>query len=61
MNKEKRTLKRGAVRREGAIFIGAWVPGPAVKQIDAAVQKLDLDRSKFLRSALLEKIKAEAA
>ena len=55
MNK-RRTLKRGAVNRSNAVFVGVWVPTNIVNSIDVAVQTLDLDRSKFLRLALAEKI-----
>lgn len=51
-----RKLKRGAVKREGSEFVGAWVPESMAIGIDQAVQRLDLDRSKFLRRALEEKI-----
>jgi metal-responsive CopG/Arc/MetJ family transcriptional regulator len=60
MKREKRRIKRGAIRRENCIFVGAWVPDLVVEAIDGAVQRMDLDRSKFLRKALEEKISKEA-
>ena len=56
--KSNRTAKRGSQKRDGLVFVGAWVPGPMATAIDSAVVGLDLDRSKFLRRALEEKIAA---
>jgi metal-responsive CopG/Arc/MetJ family transcriptional regulator len=55
-----RKIVRGAKRRDNGVFIGVWVPEPVAAAVDKAVQSLDLDRSEFLRSALVEKIKKEA-
>lgn len=55
MHKNK-TLKRGAFRRDDCVFIGAWVPEAWVGKIDEVVTTEDTDRSKFLRSALREKL-----
>jgi metal-responsive CopG/Arc/MetJ family transcriptional regulator len=49
-------MQRGAIRRASAVFIGGWVPQAMAAAIDRAVQQQDLDRSKFLRRALEEKI-----
>ncbi len=54
-------MKRGAVQRENATFIGGWVPNEVAAAVDRAVQAQDLDRSKFLRRALEEKIKSQVA
>jgi hypothetical protein len=43
-------------RRKNWIFIGAWVPESVATAIDEAIQSSDLDRSKFLRQALVEKV-----
>jgi hypothetical protein len=51
-----RKIKRGALSRKDAIFVGGWVPKPMAEAIDRAVRQLDSDRSKFLRRALEEKI-----
>lgn len=53
--------KRGAYRREECSFIGVWVPASWLHHIDTAVRASDIDRSKFLRRALSEKINKEAA
>ena len=42
--------------RGGKVFIGAWVPQSTAQAVDVAVKLMDLDRSKFLRRALQEKI-----
>ena len=60
MSKEVRKIRRGAIRRENCTFIGAWVPSPISEAIDKAAVQMDLDRSKFLRRALAEKIAKEA-
>jgi hypothetical protein len=61
--KHGQKINRGAkrVRRAGSVFVGVWVPSPVVVAIDHAVETLDLDRSKFLRRAIEEKISKEAA
>ncbi len=58
---EQRRMKRGALRRENAIFIGVWVPKEMAEAIDVAVNYLDIDRSKFLRRALTDKVGRAAA
>jgi hypothetical protein len=47
--------------RRGQVFIGGWVSNEIAKAVDRAVIKLDLDRSKFLRRALKDKLSKEAA
>jgi hypothetical protein len=59
--KDRKKMKRGAVRQSDCVFVGAWMPVPMVTAIDAAVETLDLDRSKFLRRAVEEKIAAKEA
>ena len=59
--KNRKSMRRGASRRDNPIFIGAWIPEAAALAIDSAVRRLDLDRSKFLRRALEEKIAKHAA
>lgn len=49
-------MKRGATKRSDCTFVGVWVPKIMEEQIDDAVSKLDLDRSKFLRRAIEEKL-----
>jgi metal-responsive CopG/Arc/MetJ family transcriptional regulator len=52
-----RVVKRGAYRRAGCEFIGAWVPKELLELIDQFVQREDLDRSKMLRRAIEEKLR----
>jgi metal-responsive CopG/Arc/MetJ family transcriptional regulator len=47
---------RGAVTKAGANFLGAYVPKEIVDLVDLAVRQEDTDRSKFIRSALREKL-----
>lgn len=42
-------------------FLGVWVSPDLAKKIDQAVQDMDLDRSKFVRHALNEKLTREKA
>jgi metal-responsive CopG/Arc/MetJ family transcriptional regulator len=55
---ERKTIKRGAIRKDKCTFIGVWVPNEMVTLLDHAVVTEDLDRSKYLRRALEQKIKA---
>lgn len=52
----KKPLKRGAVKKSDSTFIGGWVPDRLLVQVDQAIQQQDLDRSKFIRAALREKL-----
>lgn len=52
----KETQKAKSSRRPSMAFIGAWIPLEMSVAVDAAARALDLDRSKFLRRALKEKI-----
>lgn len=49
-------MKRGAYRSRDGIFVGAWVPVHIVEKVDEAVREFDLDRSKFVRRAIEDKI-----
>ena len=57
MVKERKQMKRGAVRNADAVFVGAWLPTNLVEALDKAVTKQDSDRSKILREALRDKIR----
>lgn len=37
-------------------LINLWVPEPLLAPLDSAVSALDLDRSKFIRAAIREKL-----
>ena len=39
-------------------FLGVWVSADLAVKIDEAVKDMDLDRSKFVRHALNEKLRA---
>lgn len=53
---EKITRKRGAYRRDDCVFLGAWVPKQIISALDSLVQAKDSDRSKLVRSALIDLI-----
>jgi len=55
MNQRKPT-NRGAVRAADSEFVATWIPKELVHEIDQAVKRLDIDRSKFLRAACREKL-----
>lgn len=47
---------RGAVKKDKARLLGAYLPDELVNLIDQAVNRLDTDRSKFFRAAIREKL-----
>jgi metal-responsive CopG/Arc/MetJ family transcriptional regulator len=53
-------MKRGAVRKRFCALVTVWVPNPLVKVIDKHVRAQDVDRSKFVRAAIREKIQRGA-
>jgi metal-responsive CopG/Arc/MetJ family transcriptional regulator len=55
---KRRNSKRGAYRRAECEFIGAWIPSELMALLDEFVRDEDLDRSKMLRRAIEEKIRA---
>ncbi len=58
--KRKPRISRAALQRPGGAFLGTWVPAALALRIDSAAVKEDLDRSRFLRRALEEKLAAPA-
>jgi metal-responsive CopG/Arc/MetJ family transcriptional regulator len=54
-------MKRGAVKKKDSRPIITWFPTPLLEGMDRAVAVADLDRSKFVRAAVREKISREAA
>ncbi len=58
---KSRKIKRGSLRKHEAVFVGVWVPAGVVGAIDNAVREQDLDRSKYMRRAIEEKIRRESA
>jgi metal-responsive CopG/Arc/MetJ family transcriptional regulator len=53
---KRKPMKRGAVSSAESEFVAAWIPKLLVAEIDAVVQMMDTDRSKFLRAAVREKL-----
>jgi metal-responsive CopG/Arc/MetJ family transcriptional regulator len=51
-NQQPKRQTRGAVQKDGATFIAAWVPDDVVLAMDQQVQREDTDRSKLMRMAL---------
>lgn len=49
--------KRGALHKEGSVFIAAWVPAEIAEILDREVQNQDSDRSKIIRRALRHHLK----
>ena len=49
-------MKRGTVTKKEARLLTAWVPTPMFAAVDDAVRAEDTDRSKFVRSAIKEKL-----
>jgi len=49
-------MKRGAVTKTNARQILVWFPNQLIPLIDQAVDRLDTDRSKFIRNAVREKM-----
>ena len=56
--KKSRILKRGRGAAIETEFVGVWLPKHLVELLDLAVQRMDSDRSKILRSAVREKLGA---
>ena len=51
-------MNRGAVRKHSSKMLVLWVPPCLIPAIDQGVGILDLDRSKFVRLAIREKLAA---
>ena len=49
-------MKRGSVTKAESELVSFWLPRAIAAMLDAAVRKTDTDRSKFIRSALREKL-----
>ena len=58
--KARKPIKRGAVRTNDSVFVGAWLPLPLIALLDNAVLEWDSDRSKIIRDALRDKVAKEA-
>jgi metal-responsive CopG/Arc/MetJ family transcriptional regulator len=53
--------QRGAVKKATSKFLGVWLPDNVVEILDQAIVRQDSDRSKFVRTAIKEKLQREAA
>lgn len=49
-------MKRGSIRKRDATLITIWFPKPIETAINTAVTRHDSDRSKYIRSAVREKL-----
>ncbi len=50
-------MKRGAITKgKGSRMLTVWVPDVLIPLLDHGVQATDLDRSKFIRAAIREKV-----
>ncbi len=49
-------MKRGAIRKSESQLITVWFPLLIMPAINAAVLSLDMDRAKFIRQAVREKM-----
>jgi metal-responsive CopG/Arc/MetJ family transcriptional regulator len=50
--KRPKSNRRGALKQEDSVFVGAWVPTEIADILDREVQAQDSDRSKIIRAAL---------
>jgi len=51
-------MKRGRVTKDTSKLVNVWIPDDLVVGIDEAAAEEDLDRSKFIRRAVREKLDA---
>jgi hypothetical protein len=49
-------MKRGTVKKSASRLVPVWFPLALLPHLDAAIHTLDTDRSKFIRTAVREKI-----
>jgi len=49
-------MKRGAVKKSRSRLVPVWFPLTLLPFLDAAIHTLDTDRSKFIRTAVREKM-----
>lgn len=49
-------MKRGLIRKPDARLLTVWVPNQLLPLLDRGVDKTDSDRSKFVRTAIREKL-----
>jgi len=49
-------MPRGAITKKESRLLTVWVPEAALPLLDRGVRKEDVDRSKFIRRAIREKL-----
>lgn len=49
-------MQRGALKKSGSKLVTVWLPIPVADAVDQLVFKNDTDRSKYIRSALRERL-----
>ncbi|HVU28379.1 MAG TPA: ribbon-helix-helix domain-containing protein [Verrucomicrobiae bacterium] len=49
-------MKRGSLKKAESTLVNFYAPDPLLVQVEEAVVELDTDRSKFIRTAIREKL-----
>lgn len=49
-------MKRGAIKKSESKLVNIWIPAQLLEVLDQAVVQSDLDRAKWVRQAIREKI-----
>jgi metal-responsive CopG/Arc/MetJ family transcriptional regulator len=52
-------MRRGAVRKKGSTLVTVWFPTHVAEAVQEAIVRTDSDRSKYIRSAVREKLLRE--
>ena len=50
--------RRGSVRKDESVLVAVWIPKALKEALDRQVQAEDSDRSKIIRQALRQRIRA---
>lgn len=53
-------MKRGSTRKKSSTLVNFWMERPLVRALDQAARIAEQDRSKFIRSAIREKISRDS-
>ncbi len=56
MSARTKTKRPRGISKQNGTLIGGYMPVPMVTVLDDAVRQMDTDRSKFIRSAVREKL-----
>lgn len=54
-------MKRGAVTKRDAVFIGVWLPTSLIASLDRLVAARDMDRSKLIREFVRSRVETLSA